>query len=195
MLGIFLDIETSGLDPFNHKILEIAIKLINLKNGSLEGEYESIALQTKETWKKRDLNSIAVNGFTWELIQTGKALNEIHSEIISLFLKANINRDNSVFICQNPSFDRMFFVQLISTYEQEKKNWPYHWLDLASMHWAFAVKNHEPKKNNYLQSIPLSKNAIAKKLNLTEESSPHKAINGVDHLILCYKNLVGFPFN
>ena len=33
MLGIFLDTETNGLNPFVHSVLEIAFKIINLSNG------------------------------------------------------------------------------------------------------------------------------------------------------------------
>ncbi|WP_194846944.1 hypothetical protein [Candidatus Neptunochlamydia vexilliferae] len=38
----------------------------------------------------------------------------------------------------------------------------------------------------------VSKNKIAEALGLPIEGDPHKAMNGVDHLLLCYESVVGF---
>jgi DNA polymerase-3 subunit epsilon/oligoribonuclease len=54
------------------------------------------------------------------------------------------------------------------------------------MYWALNLKT----SNKF---AGFSKDQIAKSLNLPPEEKPHKAINGVNHLILCYKHLVGFP--
>jgi oligoribonuclease len=36
-------------------------------------------------------------------------------------------------------------------------------------------------------AINLSKNAIGKRFGIPEESQPHRAMNGVEHLIRCYQ--------
>ena len=48
------------------------------------------------------------------------------------------------------------------------------------------------KELNKQSSFSFSKDAIAEKLNLKEEEKPHRALNGVNHLILCYEKLIGF---
>ena len=38
----------------------------------------------------------------------------------------------------------------------------------------------------------LSKNSIAQQFQLPIEEMPHSALNGVNHLLLCYRTVVGF---
>lgn len=181
MLGVFLDLETNGLNAFKHRILEIAFQIIDLETGAVKDSYESIIKQPEAIWKQSDPDSLQVNGFTFEMIQKGKPEEQVSQEIIALVNKWNIKRGTGIFIGQNPSFDRMFFNQIVSPDLQEGASWPYHWLDLASMYWA--------KRQG---SLALSKNAIAKELGLPEEEMPHKAMNGVRHLLACYKAVIGF---
>ena len=178
MLGIFLDTETTGLNPFRHHVLEIAIRILSLKSLKELGSYCSILSLEKTLWEESDPESLAVNGFTWEMVQTGKSLAKIKDDILALFKKHNIRRGTSVFICQNPSFDRPFFSHIIPVNTQESLRWPYHWLDLASMHWA--IKG----------SGPLNKDGIAAAYGLPPETRPHRAMNGVDHLIQCYRKVL-----
>lgn len=181
MLGIFLDLETNGLNAFKHRILEIAFQVIDLESGEVKASYDTVVSQSPSAWEKSDPKSLQINGFTFDMLQKGKSEAEVTKEIIELLSALNIRRGNAIFICQNPSFDRMFFNQLIDPETQESLNWPYHWLDLASMYWA--------KEKG---SLALSKNAIATKLGLPEETLPHKAMNGVKHLLLCYEVVAGF---
>lgn len=181
MLGIFLDLETNGLNAFKHRILEIAFQIVDLESGELKASYEAVVFQPESVWSQSDPKSLQVNGFTYDMTKQGKSEVEVSQEIISLLNHFDVKRGTAIFICQNPSFDRMFFNQLIDPERQEKEGWPYHWLDLASMYFA--------KEKG---SLALSKNAIATKLGLPEETLPHKAMNGVKHLLLCYEAVVGF---
>ena len=196
MLGIFLDTETNGLSPFKHKVIEIAFKIIDLETSNLKGSYESIVFQTYEEWQNSDLESLQINGFNWEDVSYGKTMETISSEIQNCFLQCSIQRKNAVFICQNPSFDRAFFSQCIETELQEKKQWPYHWLDLASMYWAVALtKKKVHASTPYPWTTGISKDTIAQFYNLPPEKKPHRAMNGVDHLIACYQAIIGFPLS
>lgn len=116
----------------------------------------------------------------------------VAEEVIKIFKDVGIARGKSVFICQNPSFDRPFFAHIIDPYTQEKLFWPYHWLDLASMYWMYVVKKNEALSLPIPAQVKLSKDAIAQSFNLPEESRPHRAMQGVRHLLLCYRTLVGF---
>jgi DNA polymerase-3 subunit epsilon/oligoribonuclease len=140
MLGIFLDTETNGLNAFKHRIIEIAFKLVNILTDDVVDSYTTIVRVDKAAWEDSDPASLHINGFTYEQIAQGKAPQQVAQEIQMMFKKHNIQRGTSVFICQNPSFDRSFFAQLISPELQESLNWPYHWLDLASMYWVDSLR-------------------------------------------------------
>ncbi len=193
MLGIFLDIETTGLDASRHAPIDIAFRILDLSDGSEKCSFRSVIAQPEAVWQLRDPSSIAINGYTWDMVAAGKPMREVREEILDLFKQAYIARGKAVFICQNPAFDRGFFAQIIDVYTQEKLNWPYHWLDFASMYWALLCKRAKEGMGDLPKEINLSKNAIGKEYGIPPESLPHRGMNGVDHLILCYRTVVGFP--
>ena len=39
-----------------------------------------------------------------------------------------------------------------------------------------------------------SKDSIAEYYGIEKEKKPHRAQNGVDHLLLCYETIIGFPY-
>lgn len=190
MFGVFLDIETNGLDPFVHIPLEIALKIVNLKNGKLLAEYSSIIFSQEAEWVGFDSNSLLVNGFKKDELLKGKPRDIIQKEIKELFASYDITRGHAYFICQNPSFDRPFFGKMIPPYEQERLLWPYHWLDLASMYWALKLVQEQVIQEFGLN---VSKDSIALRLGLDKETRPHRAMNGVNHLLACYTSLVSYP--
>ena len=146
MLAIFLDIETTGLDPKIHQPIDIAFKVIDPSTGEVKGDYQSIVKQSQERWDERDPISIEINGYTWEEVQSGKEPDVIAKEIIEQFTEFKVQRGKAVFICQNPAFDRGFFTHIIDVYTQENLNWPYHWLDFASMYWAYLSLDLKERK-------------------------------------------------
>lgn len=188
MLGIFLDTETNGLDYSKHRIVEIAFRILNMKTGEEYASYHRFVGIGEKEWKLSDPQSLHINGVDYSMIQDAPSEEHVADEIKSIFNEHKIRRGKAAYICQNPSFDRLFFSKLIPVAEQEKNNWPYHWLDLASMFWGISLKNHQRKP----WEVGISKNQIARFLKIPPEDLPHRAIGGVDHLIACYKELVGF---
>lgn len=193
MLGIFLDSETNGLNHHNHKVVELAFQIVDMLSGELKATYQTVIHQGMSDWQKSDPESLKINGFTWEEVEKGKKPKIVAQEIIDLFTEWGIVRKKAVFICQNPSFDRVFFSQLISPEVQEQRNWPYHWLDLASMHWAVMMEHLSQNKGKLPWQAGLSKDSIAAFYQLPSEEKPHRAMQGVKHLVLCYEAVVGFP--
>lgn len=193
MIGVFLDTETNGLNAQTHKVLELAFKIIDLSSGKLLEEYQTFVAQPIESWEKSDQESLRINGFTWAEVSKGKTPRHVSQAIIDIFTKCGIRRKKAVFICQNPSFDRAFFSQLIDADTQELLNWPYHWLDLASMHWAVTMEKAKLGQGPLPWDAGLSKDLIAAHHKLPGEAKPHRAMNGVNHLVLCYEAVVGFP--
>lgn len=186
MHTIFLDIETTGLDSKIHRPIEIAFKVLDANTHELKSSFQQIVKWPKEDWEKRDPSSTLINGFTWDEISLGLEADEVGLLIKEEFARLSILRGEAVFICQNPSFDRAFFSHLVPVYTQEKLNWPYHWLDFASMYWALQIQNKMKQNAPLPEQMSLSKNSIALSSGLPAESSPHRAMNGVNHLIQCY---------
>lgn len=194
MDAIFLDIETTGLDSMKHRAIDIAFQVVDVSKGTYKGIYQSIIKQPKETWDNRDPASIEINGFTWEQVGSGKEAKQVGQEVIALLKDLGIQRGKAVFLCQNPAFDRAFFTQLVDIYTQESLQWPYHWLDFASMYWALLVEKTIREGKVFPDQMSLSKNDIAKAHQLPEEQKPHRALNGVQHLIMCYEKVLGVKF-
>ena len=190
MLLVFLDTETSGLNPEKHRILEIAFKILDSVSGKHVASYPSIIAQPQAVWAAADPESLDVNEFTWEEVSTGKPENVVANEVSDILNQAGMTDQGGVFICQNPSFDRAFFCGLINADIQTEYGWPYHWLDLASMFWAIRMMQ-DKKSVKQIKEEGLSKNKIARHFGIPAEASPHRAMNGVKHLIACYEALFG----
>ncbi len=192
MLGIFLDTETNGLNPFVHRVLEIAFKIVDLTSGQVVDSYNATVKHSSDEWSKSDPVSLKVNGFTFEMTLQGISPSQAATEITNILQKNKVRRETAVFICQNPSFDRTFFSQLISPDIQEGFRWPYYWLDFASMYWAEAMRAGRTLDEKFPWKTGFSKDKIARVYDLPPEASPHRAMNGVDHLLLCYERVIGF---
>lgn len=189
MKGIFLDTETNGLNFKRHRLIEIAYKIIDLSDGSELSQYSALHKVSHEEWKMSDPASLQVNGFKWEDLAEGKSQQVISEEIQKDFIAQGIKRGSAVYICQNPSFDRVFFSSIVDSDLQEQHGWPYHWLDMASMFWALRIK----KGGALPWEIGFTKDKIAKFLGLGSEEHPHRAMNGVNHLLQIYEEVVSFP--
>lgn len=187
MYLIFLDTETTGLNPEKHRILEIAYKVVDSRSKQVILSYDAVVSQPREVWAAADPGSLTINGFTWEEVLHGKTEKVVASEISNDLNHLKLGEQEGVFICQNPSFDRLFFIQLIDADLQEHFGWPYHWLDLASMYWAICQETG----TILTEERSLSKNAIAQHFGLPPEEAPHRAMNGVKHLMACYQAIFG----
>lgn len=188
MLLIFLDSETTGLNPEKHRIVEIAFRIFDSAVKKFVVSYDALLSQPEEVWDRADPQSLEINGLTWDTNLKGKTEERVAAEVIEIFNHAHLKEQGGVFIGQNPSFDRAFFSQIIPIEVQEEYHWPYHWLDLASMY--FAKKQlQDPTILMKMQESDLSKDKIAHTLGLSKEARPHRAMNGVNHLISCYEAL------
>lgn len=193
VIGVFLDTETNGLNPKFHKVVEIAFKIVDLSTSSIKQEYQALIALSMEAWGRSDPESLCINGFTWDEVAKGCTQRHASQAIIDIFTRWDVRHKKAVFICQNPSFDRIFFSQLIDFDTQELFHWPYHWLDLASMYWALTLSKAKQHQGPFPWETGFSKDLIASQYKLPAEAKPHRAMNGVNHLLLCYSAVVGFP--
>jgi oligoribonuclease len=188
MLLIFLDSETTGIDPESHRVIDIAFKVVDLETHELITSYESLVFQPMEVWALADPESLQITGLSYEKLMDAPSEKVVASEIAHDLNLMRLQEKSGIFICQNPSFDRLFFNQLISGTLQDEYGWPYHWLDLASMYYAKRLMQDE-KWGKALKEQDLSKNRIAEHYGLAPERKPHRAMNGVNHLMECYRAL------
>jgi oligoribonuclease len=186
MFGIFIDIEANGLDVNIHYPIDLAFKIIYLESLQIIDEYSSVVFLTEDAWKDSNSASLNVNGYNYNTISQGATIRQIKTDVIGIFEKNHITRDNSVFVGQNPSFDRVFFSKIIPTMLQESLLWPYRWLDLSSMFYAFKYMKHSQR----VKISDLSKDHIAQHFGIEEEEKPHTAERGVNHLLQCYRALI-----
>lgn len=188
MKAIFLDLETTGLDFDTHVVLDVGIVIADLCNMSCTHAYTACISCDADDWVRADPKALEVNGFNeenhWQLAKKDYLVTD---ELIEFFSKHDVVKGKAFFICQNPSFDRPFFLQLMSQELMTELNLPYHWLDLASMFWMKEYAQFE----DIPQEISLSKDTIAKHLALPPEDKPHKALQGAMHLMKCYMWLTG----
>ncbi len=190
--AIILDTETTGLDSSKAQVVEIAFKVIDVGSGACLESFQSVVALSKEEWDRADPVALTVNGFTWDIVQTqGRPRNDIAVNICSLFSKLKLSPKSAFFLCQNPSFDKAFFSQICPPSVQKSCGFPYYWLDFASMNWALMAKEFVLGKRLPFR-IPFSKDGIALSSGLPPENKPHKAMNGVDHLLLLFSKIIGF---
>lgn len=174
-------------------MIDIAFILVELRTGQVIDSFQSLVQMTAEEWASSDPNSLKINGFSWDQVAQAAPYDAVGQTIRLFFSRHGIHRDHAVFICQNPSFDRAFFSQLIAPEVQESLLWPYHWLDLASMYWTLALKGATPSPHQFPWDTGCSKDTIAAIYCIPPEERPHRAFNGVKHLLVCYQALIGFP--
>ena len=60
------------------------------------------------------------------------------------------------------------------------------------MYWAESLRRGQSNPNFFPWKTGFSKDRIASTYHLPAEETPHRAMRGVDHLILCYQNVIGF---
>lgn len=182
MKAIFLDLETTGLDFKKHTVVDVAVKAVNLHDNTELFTYNSLIKCFECEIKDADKEAMKVNGLTYEKLREGKHLIQVKYELQDLLVEHGLFHEHAVFICQNPSFDRPFFQQIIDQEETKELKLPYHWLDLASMYWIKFYGSCYPTPIR----ISLSKDSIAKSFGIPPEEKPHSALRGVEHLIQCY---------
>lgn len=181
---IFTDIETNHLDDNIGIPLDITLVAYNITEGKIDDTYQAIIFCTEEEFKKSDPESLKVNGITYEYVKkTGIPISKVRNDLLAIFDNHKITSRNARFICQNPSFDRPFFSKIIDSRVQKQHNFPYYWLDLASMYWFSNIT-----KGKIPSSITLR--SIATNLKLEPESIPHISMGGVKSLMECYLALV-----
>jgi DNA polymerase-3 subunit epsilon len=178
---VFLDTETTGLDPEFHEIIEICMVKHDPKiAGSIECPercsqlYELIMPE----WPERISPQAAeVNGFDiteWES-KGAIEFSECADNIVSYM-------EGCTIVGFNPWFDIRFILSELSRVGHEKPNFNYHALDISSM--AYPLKAGE-----FINSV--SAKSICEFFDIGYEGA-HRACNDVELAIECYRQLLEY---
>jgi len=188
---VALDTETGGFDCRVQAAFEIAVKVVGCSTGKIYATYQSVIKISKDEWKKAIPSALAVNKFTRDELESGQPKEKVSQDIQEIFKRLKLNNKNALFMCQNPSFDQGFFNTIVPWKAREKAKFPYHWLGLESMYHARRID--KLKTGDPVSAVSYSKDNIAKCLGAESEPKPHRALNGVNHLLELYEKMVGFP--
>lgn len=126
---VFLDVETTGLDPKTHEIVEIAIVAID---GSvvLNTKVKPVNLETA-TEEALKVNGYADHPEWWDGAPT---FEEIKDEVLAAL-------EHKIIVGQNPQFDRNFVVEALARVGVEKayRKVRRHTVDTITLAWEHLV--------------------------------------------------------
>lgn len=175
MKKCFVDLETTGLEPWNedpndkkHKGVVLSAGFI-LDDGS---ELEVIITPTIEEWGHANSHALKVNGMTWDFLEKNGVERSVAQEIILNWLLANkVQKDNDyVFFAQNSSFDKKFLLHLMGDW-LSFMGAPVQWVDMIPIYKLIG-------KALGLNIRYQNTHHISRELGVPEEPQPHQAIEG-----------------
>ena len=164
----FIDLETSGLDPGPHVILQIGA----LTDDEADGTFSKTILPTNEQYMKRSPDAIKLNGLTWEVLQEkGEPFDQVKEEFIRWLDQANVCK--GVIVGQNPDFD-IRFLKYFMKGQLEYVGAPLHRpVDVRNMY-SEAIRRRliTPKEEGRTGHI------ISRTIGVEEEPEVHDALEG-----------------
>ncbi|MCL5733569.1 MAG: 3'-5' exonuclease [Patescibacteria group bacterium] len=164
------DVETTGLDPHIHEIVEIGLLLINQRTFKVIDMLD-IKVRPKhlETASEYALNLNGYRDVDWLGAMSLREAMAIYGR----------KTKNAIFCAHNTTFDWSFVSKALKETEVENLM-DYHRVDLFTMAWL-KLKDSGLKKFHM--------NEVAKYLGIPEEPMPHRAIRGVMVEYEIYKKL------
>mgnify|MGYP001561989158 CR=1 FL=1 len=165
------DIETTGLDPMVHEIIEIGLLVVHQETFKV---MDRLDLKVRpEHIETAQSEALKVNGYLKE--DWGGAISL--KEAMMLFGEKT---RGTVFCAHNVTFDWSFICEAFRRTRVENEL-DYHRIDLFTLAWAKLRKEG-------LEHFTM--NAVAKYLGIPEETSPHRAMGGATVACEVYKKLM-----
>lgn len=153
------DVETTGLDPQKHEIVEIGLVLIDQETGEV---IDTLDIKVRpEHIETADEVALKLNGYNEADWQDAASI----LEAIALYGE---KAQNAIFCSHNVTFDWSFILEAFKR-AGLKSSLDYHRLDLFTLIWSKT-------RDSNIESFNLSR--VAQFLGLPEEPLPHRAING-----------------
>lgn len=165
------DVETTGLDPAMHEIIDIGLVVVNQKTLEI---IETLDVRVKpKNIKTATSFALNLNGYNEADWQNALTL----QEAMRLY---SAKTEEAIFAAHNVTFDWSFIFEAFNK-TKIRNLMDYHRIDLFTMAWL-KLKDSGLKKFNG--------DAIAKHLGLKEEPLPHRGINGAMKAYEVFKKLI-----
>ncbi|MBI3632114.1 MAG: 3'-5' exonuclease [Candidatus Vogelbacteria bacterium] len=165
------DVETTGLDPTTHEIVEIGLILVNQQTLEIIDTLD-VKISPEHLGTATE-SALKLNGYN-----TTEWLNALALQT-AMSLYGEKAKD-AIFCSHNVTFDWSFIFEGLKK-TGVRNLMDYHRVDLFTMAWM-KLRNSGLEKFNM--------NEVAKHLGITEEPMPHRAINGAMTAYEIYKRLV-----
>ena len=153
----FVDLETTGLDPSRHEILEIGVVRVDARTLEVLAEHEVLVMP--ERLGDAQLDALAINGFTTAAWERALPLRDALREVSPLL-------EGALIAGHNVGFDWSFLEAGFRRTGLALPNVDYHRLDTASLAWPLVVTGELPS---------MSLDPLAKLFGL-ERPNPHRAL-------------------
>lgn len=174
---LFIDVETTGLSPFLHEVIEIGLLLAD---NNLEVTKEKVIKIFPTPDHPINDKSLKINGFYQRLEEWDKyavTKNEAVNEIMNLH-KNKLNQKKYTIISHNLYFDMGFLQSLFRRVNTDiKKLTVKRMFDTVSMAKSLGF-------------VSLTGDNLLKKFDIEPETEPHTALKGVYKTYKIYKNLM-----
>lgn len=166
------DIETTGLDPLKHEIIEIGLIVFDNKTLEIHGRFN---FKIKpENIAGADPKALEVNGYNKE---------EWEEDGMTIFQALNFYAEATkgcTFMAHNASFD-WSFLSVAFTRDNIKPEMNYHRIDTLSIAWGMLPHN---------KVFSWSLKTLCSYLGVPTEAKVHRALNGAEAAYGIYKKLM-----
>jgi DNA polymerase-3 subunit alpha (Gram-positive type) len=165
---VFLDCETTGLDPtYNESIEWAAIR------ETRDGQETTFEARVKPTYPERfHPKAMEVNGYTKEAWETAPPESAVAAGMAKIC-------HNAILVAHNVAFDEGFLTAFLAKHGL-KPSWHYHKVDTVGLAWPLYVKGE-------LKSLSLSELC---KWAGTSQPEPHKAMTDARCVQMVYHKLM-----
>ena len=170
---MFIDVETTGLNPNRHSLIEIGAKF--------RGEFFYQKCPHDDALEI-DPKAIKINGYDpdatdrkgWKLGQ-----NELLEDFLNWYYEMG-GHDNVKLCGCNVGFDSRFLNINLTRYDFGIDHWSFRLLDLHQFAYFFSLRWKEK----------ISAGKVYQRLGIPKEGIPHTAINGVKQAIKIYEKII-----
>jgi DNA polymerase III subunit epsilon len=139
---LLIDLETTGLDPQKHEIIQLAAVLLDKKTLKEKNYYSSFI--KPRHWRKADPESLKVNGITFDQVKNAPSLQSVLKEFHKLFPPKDV-----IFSYYVGVTDVVF---MKAAYKKIGKDFPfdYHTFNIWGLFYPYlAVKNKLNSKKDF----------------------------------------------
>lgn len=175
---IYLDIETTGLEPKDGAVILSVAFLVQKHDGFNPPkddpifEFEVTILPTEEEWAKASPEALKVNGMTLEYLkEKGVPLRQATTELSSFLKGTGVIDVPHVLIGQNPTFDLSFFRAYMPDL---------FWFGLSDKNLVNNIQlfKYVQRLDPTLRTSKYNGHALSRALGVQEEDVVHTAIGG-----------------